>query len=690
MTPPNNRRNTFFVKQQQRRREELDTFKKDNAAPYSYDFRNTRNTSHLTREVTEKASRTQIDWQAHWKWNCKMLTLPHYRIRNIRLKNCLQKIRKRQTDLFHANELCTRPENAEEELRRPFCLYADFCMIPDSLLWSTYCGQAQHGGYGRHQQKLRPGMYNNSNSIMDQRIRQLASERHWLIIPLEWITVEEIRKTEEQFNMSTREAFRFCADWREEEWQKFLPHSFHRLRNNIDSEQQTFLQTLSDGNIGDLQNDNNSNNSDTSITKDNNSSSSCGNNTSNITSSANNSDSTVKPKKNDKHFTDRTTESNDRRFYPTTPPISTLDNSQAFPPETNLPKEPRQRYNTFYETKLSHIKSLNPAALENYLYGMSSSYRINLLQYISRYYKTDDKYYEVYKKLKNQPWADRQQYKTNSRDLGTKLFLNYRHRTLQRIPLRSILTQQTSLNLFPKDARKLFDDFTICNRLNLPFKRLACNYTDTAINPPKNSEECHCNTIQQRQKMNAELKVIENNGHYLILNPEYMVDHPTLKLLFTAGGTFRSEDSKHTLTDTINECLNDFLFRIFPKAGSNQQLQQQLDIWKHHILSKCMGSMSTGTTHQRITSDEGWQSELKSLKEAWIVEMPDKAPQNLILLCPKLFKHTLNEEVNNTVHYEDTHRTIEDIITNCYQETKSKKQITSFPYLYLIPNEYHR
>lgn len=276
----------------------------------------------------------------------------------------------------------------------------------------------------------------------------------------------------------------------------------------------------------------------------------------------------------------------------------------------------------------------------------------------------------------------------NNNNRKYTLTINFINKCIDNINIVGLLNNSKSKEIIGSDLSKYIPK--IRYKLLPPLGRKICNYNkelkSICNDNIRNIMETECNC--------KSLSFDKINEHICTHNLE-LIENCELRKLLSKGYKYRlnNNNDKNKIYNSLYNDLNAYFGKLINSESSNIS---KINIWKDYIFDKIKNKMKITNNYKRKDKiNKDMYTELTKLKDNYIITTIDKASNNYVFICKKLYYDILMKEVNSNdlnvnPTYERSELSLETIITS-HCSIMDKKGITvesdnkTIPILYWIP-----
>ena len=268
----------------------------------------------------------------------------------------------------------------------------------------------------------------------------------------------------------------------------------------------------------------------------------------------------------------------------------------------------------------------------------------------------------------------------DSRDFSLRFTIPWHSSSLRKVGISSLLKNNELKNLLPIDFRNRIGSVLVCNKLSKPLSVLLHNYKFEAKNLPTTGpadSSCPCRRFPQ---------AFRPEDACVFTGDLDIIDHPALKVLIAYGPKFRCDTNADPLF-ILSESIDEFVDTLCSKFQGTAS--RDFTAWKCELLNVAkerLSALSSDTLAQRDFSRE--LQLLKSLQKNLILVPADKASNNTIFVCKRLYCHVIREELRKKdgAYVLSTHSAKEVIQQHLKHLARWKLNLhENLPYLYWLP-----
>ena len=255
---------------------------------------------------------------------------------------------------------------------------------------------------------------------------------------------------------------------------------------------------------------------------------------------------------------------------------------------------------------------------------------------------------------------------SNDRQQTYRWKVGFPNKGMELIHLETILKDRKLLRTLPRKPSK---PISITFTYQTPNKLRLCNYTQTLrrltlqklqqiIQTP-----CTCN----------ESKYLYPPLNHVVTGDLNIITNTNLRIIFEKGAKYRSKppiswtDNDNEIEQSLQQLLNWLTKDLDTTLPQLQSFYTRFHQIYNHRKEVAKQELST-YQHDNIS----WH-DLKKLQQTYIITVVDKAPNNLILMCKKLFMETICQELGiNTNTWEIVGNTVYTPVTECTDDIVKK------------------
>lgn len=266
------------------------------------------------------------------------------------------------------------------------------------------------------------------------------------------------------------------------------------------------------------------------------------------------------------------------------------------------------------------------------------------------------------------------------KDVSRRFDILWQSKLLQKIGIRSLLKDDELKSFLPNDFRDVVGSVSICHKLTKPLGALLYNYKHEAKNmfsPKSPCTSCPCRSFST--SFRPDEGCVWTGDLTIVRNIE-------LRQLIAYGPKFRLATDCDPMS-VLEESVDSFVAALCEKHEGT--MRSEFTPWKTELLTRARERLLVSPHSAPDRSDFSTEiTQLKRLQRLFVLVPADKAANNTIFICKRLYCHLLREELQKKGGaYSAATESHKEVLMR-HKEQLNRWNISScdiLPYLYWLP-----